>query len=480
MKKVVKKLLIILVITFIVISGLTSVFAIEMQANKREENKDYEVRELPLMSGWTFVFNDEVFFTGENNVIPEEQKIMNNYIIGGTCILLVVYWVVLLFLFEKEDEYTEYKKVDDIEILKKYNPMIAGCLAENRQVQIRDVMAVVLNLIEKGNINLEMIPTTEDSKENYKYIISENKQKREGLDDIEMYIMGWFFSFYEEEKVDLVEKLGELSRRKDFLKHMNKLNSRAEKKLHSIGANIPRVPKELRVFNVALMLFTVLLAIVHIINNGISIHIYQSTLFLFLLITAFVLLLIPLTALIVHFTLVLILVIKKLVKSTAEKHSGKRLVQMSTLIIFFMIVALLIVYFIVPNKYICLDIFMIGMSILIVKTDNLMTKHNKEILADYYALNDIKTKIEEYSLIKNEQINYMKLWDEYLIYAVAFGIPIPIVKDLKMQQTEDLSLEKLSNSKNLYYVSKAYFDLIRSLEINYREESNSLKSFFDE
>ena len=80
---------------------------------------------------------------------------------------------------------------------------------------------------------------------------------------------------------------------------------------------------------------------------------------------------------------------------------------------------------------------MIGMALLIVKTDNLMTKHSKEALNDYYALQEIKYNIEEYSLIKDEQINYIKLWDEYLVYAVAFGIPIQIVNKLKETHQED-------------------------------------------
>src|SRR5699024_498446 len=102
-----------------------------------------------------------------------------------------------------------------------------------------------------------------------------------------------------------------------------------------------------------------------------------------------------------------------------EKFSGKKIVSMSLMIMIFMAIFIGIVYMIAPNKYICLDIFMIGMALLIVRTDNLMTKHSKEALNDYYALQEIKYKISEYSLIKDEQINYIKLWDEYLIYAVA-------------------------------------------------------------
>ncbi len=373
-----------IIIVFVAFSSFMLSYGAEKQANVHEKEADYKVRKIPFTSGLTLFFSDKVFFSGENNTVSIEQKNKNNYLIAGTCVALVVYWGILLFLFEKEDKYSEYVKKDDIKILKKYNPMVAGCLAENRQVLVRDVMAVMLNLIKKGYVKLEMIPNTESTEEDYIYMISENKEKRNGMDDIEIYVLGWFFSFYEQEKVDLIKKLSELSKRKDFLKRMKKLNNMTEKKLHSIGANVPKVPGEIRVLNVILVLFTVLLSIAHIINNGVSVHIYQSTIFLFLLITSFVLLLIPITAFIIYIILILVALIKKTIKSTAEKHSGKRLVQMSALIIAFMFLICFAMYLILPNKYIVLDIFMIGMGILIVKTDNLMTKHNKEILEDWY------------------------------------------------------------------------------------------------
>ena len=80
--------------------------------------------------------------------------------------------------------------------------------------------------------------------------------------------------------------------------------------------------------------------------------------------------------------------------------------------------------------------------------------HSKEILNDYYSLQKIKYKIAEYSLIKDEQINYSKLWDEYLIYAVAFGIPIQIVNKLKETNQEDKDIEYLANELAFYLSRK--------------------------
>ena len=124
---------------------------------------------------------------------------------------------------------------------------------------------------------MEIIPNLENGKENYIYMISENKSKKTGLDKIEAYVLNWIFGIYEEERVGFVKKLKELSKRKDFIRNMNKLDSIAEKELHSLGANIPKVPFKLRVFNIILLFSTIIISVIHIINNGISIQIYQTT-----------------------------------------------------------------------------------------------------------------------------------------------------------------------------------------------------------
>ena len=465
MNKLLKKILFVFIITFIFFSSYIMCFS--------TNDKVYKNREVHLngLDSIFFIFHDEMYFDGENSQVSTEQKAINNYLIIGVSFVLVMYWIILLLIFEKEDsnDFT-YENIDDFTTLNKYNPLIAGCLADNRQVLPRDILAVILNLIKKDYIKMEMIPNTNNDKENYTYTISKNREKVGGLDKIETYILNWIFSFYEETKVNLIKKFKELPKRKDFLKKLTQLNNIAEDEMYKIGANIPKVPKELRIFNVFLAIFVFSLSVVHIIINGVSIQIYQSTIWILLLVTGCCLLLIPIIAIFIHLILFLITLIKKLIKSTTDRFSGKNLVQMSALILIFMFLIIALLYCFIPNKYICLDIFMIGMSILIVRTDNLMTKHNKEILNDYYALNEIKYRIEEYSLIKDEQINYMKIWDEYLIYAVAFGIPIPIVNKLNSSYKEDEDISYLLKCENLYYICKAYLEVM--WDMNFKKGTN--------
>lgn len=483
MKKILKKIVLIFIIILIVISVQIKSLSMQNNTNQNEKTNEYKSRSFTLkgFEDITFLMNDKIFFNGENNQISVEQKELNNRLTIIMSIILIIYWIVLLIIFEKEETYNyTYENADDIETLKKYNPLIAGCIADNRQALPRDIIAVVLNLIKKGHINMKMVPNAKGGKENYNYIISENKKKVDALDKIESFVLSWIFGFYEETEVDLIKKIKELAKRKDFSKKMNELENITEEELYKKGANIPRVPKKLRIFNIILLIFTIILSVIHIINNGLSIQIYQSTIWLLLVILLIIFIIIPVIAAIIHLILLCVILLKKFIKSTTERFSGKKIVQTSALILVFMILLIGIMYLIAPNKYICLDIFMMGMAILIVKTDNLMTKHSSEILNDYYALNEIKYRIEEYSLIKDEQINYIKLWDEYLIYAVAFGIPIPIVNKLQSSHKENEDIAYLLKCESLYYICKAYFEVMWDMNFKKGTKLINLDNIFGE
>lgn len=472
MKKILKKIILI-AITFIIL------FSLKGKAASDEKEKVYKTRTINIL-GLQIEFQDKEYFSGENNAVTTEDKEMNNTIVGIFGIFLVIYWIALLIIFEKEDtfHYT-YENSDDVETLKKYNPLIAGCLVDNREVLARDVIAVILNLVQKKVINMEAVPKVE-GKDEYQYIISENRNSNAQLDETERYVLNWIFGFYEQDEIDLVEKLKEISKRKDFLKNLKQLNGIAQLKLNQMGANINKVPKFLRIANVLLIVISLLMSVIHISNNGLNIHIYESTTLLALIILLGVIIILPIVALIIHIILLLAVMIKRAIKIQTKKYSGKQIVTTSVLILVAMFILIGIIYSIMPNKYICLDIFMIGISILIVRTDNLMTKHNEEIMRDYCALKEIKNRIEEYTLIEEKDIHYIKIWEEYLVYAIAFGIPVEIIDKLKDTSQEDEDIEHLLKADSLYHICKAYLEVMWDMDFKEQKKKSKVSNIFKE
>lgn len=460
MKRIIKKIIPLLALIILT-------FSLQVRAVSNEKSQQFKSRTINIF-GLQITFQDKEFFNGENQIVTREEKENNNQAIAIFCIFLVIYWIALLIIFEKEENYDyTYQSDGDIETLKKYNPLIAGCLVDNREVLARDVIAVILNLVQKQVINMKVVPKVE-GKDEYLYIISENRKFEGQLDETEKYVLNWVFGFYEQDEVDLVEKLKEISKRKDFLKNLKELNKIAQLKLNKMGANINKVPKFLKIANIFLIVISVIISVIHIANNGLNIHIYETTIFIVAAIFVAVIVILPIVAFIIHVLLLLTVFIKRTIKLQTKRHSGKQIVTTSLLILVDICILIGIIYGIVPNKYICLDIFIIGMSILIVKTDNLMTKHNNEIMKDYCALKDIKNRIEEYTLIEEKEINYIKLWEEYLVYAISFGIPVDIIDKLRDTTQEDKDIKFLLKADSLYYICKAYLEVM--WEMNFKEQ----------
>ena len=81
--------------------------------------------------------------------------------------------------------------------------------------------------------------------------------------------------------------------------------------------------------------------------------------------------------------------------------------------------------------------------------------------------------------MKQENVEYIKLWDKYYSYAVAFGIPMPVNKEIPIPYENDkiLSPESL---EGIYYVSKAYLEVMWDMEFYNKKSEINIFSIFDE
>ena len=121
---------------------------------------------------------------------------------------LIIYWVILLIIYEK-DKKIELVQVNDEELFQKYNPMVAGCLQGSRDILARDIIAVILNLIENKHINLEIKKINSES---YGYYLTKVPEKENMMDEIETIIYNWVFEGAN--VVELAKRLGEIPKDK--------------------------------------------------------------------------------------------------------------------------------------------------------------------------------------------------------------------------------------------------------------------------
>ena len=94
----------------------------------------------------------EIVSENEKDIIEhkeEKQAFTRNIIIMGVCIL--IYWIILLLVYEKDKKYM-VQNIDEDYLFEKYNAIMAGCIQGSRNILARDIIAEILNLIDKGNI----------------------------------------------------------------------------------------------------------------------------------------------------------------------------------------------------------------------------------------------------------------------------------------------------------------------------------------
>ena len=441
-------------------------------------NIDGSVKETTSIGDYMYKSFVSTVFDGNTN-ITDLEFLKNNLVVIIFGIILIIYWITLLLLFEKEEE-IGYKIVEDEILFEKYNPMIAACISQNRNVMCRDVVAIIINLIEKGKINLRY---AQDNKKGYRYMISENPKSDVRLDMIEKDIYDWIFqeipNFLKRKseveyisinqegiiEIDLIKRIKELSQNEDTYGRLKELNHNVKQRLNRIGANEESVPFILKLFNNFLVWISVALVTHHIISNGLSMEITNLQVFYMLFVLIFAICILPIIYLFSLVCFEFIRIIFKTMQQVTEGYTGRRLIAKSVSIIFGTLMLIIIYVLLAKDFYILYDILLLGITCLIIFTDDYMLKHQPIILNDYYNLKRIENKIEEYSLMDDKNIEYVELWDKYYAYSVALGIPKPLDKEIDVSY-ENTNIITEQNLEGLYWVSKSYLEGMGDMEFS--------------
>jgi len=436
-------------------------------------------------------FNKPVIDTSAK--VDEKEQVENNVIIGLAAGILALYWIALLIIYEKEENVAVEQK-DDFEMLSKYNPMIAACISQNRNPLGRDVVAVILNLVEKGKINLRI---TNNINGKYDYMISPGLNPKDRLDTIEKFIYDWVFEEVENclkhgyledymsrnaegiLEINLAERLKRFPEEVDTLGKMKEIEFMAKDRLKFLKANEQSVPFMLKLFNNILIFLSVVLAGDHIIKNGLGIVISHWGMLAIIVVTVCVILVLPVFYILSLIVLKTFMVFLKGLGDIGEQHTGRKLMSKSISIIVAVIIMMALMLVSPLSSYIALDVLLLGVVFLIIQTDDLMLKHHPKLLVDYTNLKRIENKLKDYSLMKDRNIEYMEIWNKYYVYSVALGIPIEVKKNSKIQfeDVQENLIINIYDLQGIFAVCKSYLEIM--WEMDFTDLEKGMKDLGD-
>lgn len=400
------------------------------------------------------IYAKQMIYQDENAIIEnkkEKNAFTRNIVIFAICML--IYWIILMLIYEKDKKYM-VSNIEEDKLFEKYNPMVAGCIQGSRTILARDIIAVILNLIDKKIINLEF-KNAVSGKDNYIYIITKNKQAEEQMDSIEKYVYDWVFE--NKDMVNLAYRLKDMPKDKLANKKFKELNDLVERNLATLGANQAKVPMIVRAFNMFLFILSIVVVVKHIMFNGYEIYDSATSDYIIIEGIMFIIMLLPFFMGLLYLPLNLIVMVRHKINKTVQKISGQKVVTttISLLILFGVIIALTAIFSI--QKYIIADEILICIATILILTDNLMLKNNAIMIEDYSKLNTLKYKIENYSIMEDKDIEQDTLWEKYLSYAVSFGIANKIVKRIQGLNLDDDLLNLVNQDSFLDFITSDYY-----------------------
>lgn len=377
---------------------------------------------------------------------------------------LLFYWLYLLIRYEKDILYKP-SDFDEINMLEKYNPIISACIAQNRDMHPRDILAALIDLVNRDVLTLKAYKNINEKsgKEEVNYELKKNqeffkdREKVANLDDIDNYIIDIFFG--DNGTIELNRRLRKMQNDTPTVKKINKLDGIVADKLEQIGANFVRVPNWiLTINNILFVLIAVYVMFVVSVNISLSYstnttasyEMGEKAITAMFYVFAIFMGALPLVGLFAQLVTGIAVFLKNKVDKVAFKISGKKLTQTLVLLAILFIIVFAFESLFVHQSHIIICTILIMMALTIIATDNLMSSHSLKARNDYFYLKAIQDKIENGSLLDEKGIENQILWDKYLSFAIALGVGNVASMVAKIPDINDLVSEFDNNSDRLY------------------------------
>lgn len=397
------------------------------------------------------IFDIEIY---KYQTVEEYTKDMTLFATG-----LWGYWIILLFIFEI-DKTIPVSNINEEELFEKYNPMLAGCFEGSRDILPKDIIAVILNLVEKNYIKLDI---KKDINGGYKYFVKKLSEYDDKLDNIEKFVSDWFFENNNEE-IDLIETLKLLPQKPKSAEKFKLLNIIVQEELNKKGANKNKVPFWIRMINTVIYIIAIFMIIRHLNLQGLLPDASNSGKRIFSVLFSNGANIVIIISLVYAMVLQILRWLNKFKNVILQKISKRKIVTtiMKIIILEIIVIAILIINRKGVNYYLFVDLILFFISSLIVSTDNLMVKNEINRVEDYSRLILLKEKIINYTLLSEKEIEHIVLWDKYLVYAISFGITTRIHKKIVNVVLNDEIMEMFNGDIFNSKIISGYFEYHRN------------------
>lgn len=349
-------------------------------------------------------------------------------------IIILSYWAFLLIRYEREIELVPLV-ANDADILNKYNPMIAACIAQNRGMHPRDILAVLIDLVNVKALKMVHIRASVIGGVKDTYKLTKNQEffndveQLRKLDEIQKSVLDIFFDG--NQTIELTQRLTKIKKDSRAVTLLKQLDEKVADVLENIGANHTKVPKTLRIWNtfifVGICIYVLFMIGYNISLSFVTLSTSMSETFMwsFLsleLIVGIIVVLFPIAILIIKCVVKLLDALRKGVAKLAFKLTNKKLTKtiIAIIIVFTMVFAFEII--LIKNTNLIVATILFFAALLVVLTDNLMTSHDKAMQKEYVLLKILQDKIENGSMLEEKQIQDNILWNRYFTLAIALGV----------------------------------------------------------
>lgn len=376
---------------------------------------------------------------------------INNIFLLSSIILsvaLVIDYIYMVIKYQR-DRRLPIININEKDLLDKHGAIICSCILEKRGLMPRDIIACLVELIQKDEISISVNKTSENGKIMNLYRLKKIGSEKE-LTDIQKSVINILFNNSNECTLN-----SEISgvKRKLETKSLIRL---VDKKLEDLGANTVKVPAKVKNINNVFFVCVCIFFIIHLIVAFKGDTFFSDFKLNFI---NWVIIVIKIDALVILGTMLIKMCTLLFERITNKEFKHKievtdaMLINIFTKFLIANIIVLVLLMFAGSNLTFIADILLMDISMVIMVSDEMFSSHGIKILKDYMSLKNFEEKLETKDIIYYYHEDKLEVLKSYIPFLIACNLKkanaVEFVEKIAGVSKDNTEKEKYNNIYNL-------------------------------